>query len=385
MTSNPTEPGTPLPGPSADFDAPPGVGAAASSPSATASPAASSRRRNGLPWVVFLVVLLAAGVASWQWWEQRRRNAELESEHATQVDGLDKRLTALEGLAGEQATRLADQSRASDRNGTEIAALQSRIEDTLALMSRISEDLSGGRTRFQLAAIEHLLVLANDHLQLARDIPSALVALDAADARLARLSDPQLFPVREALAQERTALRAVPVADLASASLTLSSLIGRVPNLPLQSHAPAQFHSPDVRDDGAPEAAPEGWRRLLVAVRTAVSSLFTIRRDDNARAMRLLPPEAEAVVYHVLALRLEGARVALLSGNTVAMREQLRSAVEWLDAQFKRDDPGALAMRTELERLQGLELSPPLPDISRSLAALRTRLEAASTPAASPR
>lgn len=351
----------------------------------------SARRRALLPALLFLFVLAVAGLAGWQWWEERERNLQLESAHAKQVDGLDGRLQALESLTNEQSTRLADQSRTSDRNGTEIAALQSRIEDTLALMSRISEDLSGGRTRFQLAAVEHLLVLANDRLLLEHDVKSALVALDAADARLARLSDPQLFPVREALVQERTALRAVPVADLASASLTLSSLIGRVPSLPLHSHAPSQFHSPDVRDSGAAADAPDGWRRLLAAVRTAVSSLFTIRREDNTQAMRLLPPEAEAVVYHVLALRLEGARVALLSGNTVAMREQLRSAVEWLDAQFKKDDPGALAMRAELERLQGLELAPPLPDISRSLAALRTRLDSgtssgpAPAPAASPR
>ena len=382
MTSNPVEPGISISGPSADGSALPG----ADSPPASATrvkPASPRRRGGGILLLLVLLLSAAAGLLGWQWWEQRNRNLQLEAAHAAQVNGLDARLAGLESLMGEQSTRLADQSRASDRNGTEIATLQSRIEDTLGLMSRISEDLSGGRTRFQLAATEHLLVLANDRLLLQRDVRSALIALDAADARLALLSDPQLFPVREALAEERTALRAVPLADLASASLTLSSLIGRVSTLPLQSHAPSQFQSPDTRNSSAADRASDGWRRMLAAVKTAVSSLFTIRREDNARAMRLLPPEAEAVVYHVLALRLEGARVALLSGNTVAMREQLRSAVEWLDAQFKKDDPGALAMKAELERLQGLELSPPLPDISRSLATLRTRLD--STDAASPR
>ena len=42
-----------------------------------------------------------------------------------------------------------------------------------------------------------------------------------------------------------------------------------------------------------------------------------------------------------------------------------------------------MAMKSELERLQSLELSPPLPDISRSLAAVRTRLDSAA-PAAAP-
>lgn len=366
MTSNPVEPGMQVPGPNAEGGA----------PSDTATRTTSTPRRARV-WPLLLVLLLVAGtgLAGWQWWEQRDRNVQLEATHDAQVHELERRLDAIENLTEEQATRLADQSRASDRNGTEIAALQSRIENTLTLMSRISEDLSGGRTRFQLAAIEHLLVLANDHLLLERDVKSALAALDGADARLARMSDPQLFAAREALSQERTALRAVPVVDLTSASLTLSSLIARVPGLPLQSHAPAQFKSVDTRVDRDPDAAPDGWRRLVAAVRTAVRSLFTIRREDNSNAIRLLPPEAEAVVYQVLVLRLEGARVALLSGNAVAMREQLRSAIQWLDAQFKKDDPGALAMKSELERLQAIELAPPLPDISRSLAAVRARLD----------
>lgn len=358
-----------------------GASSAPSTP-AFASPASprpeASRKRGGLLGfvIVLLLALGAAGAFGWLWWEQREQQEREATLHETLLQKLDSRIAALETVGGEQATRLADQSRLVDRNGTDIAALQSRIEDTLALMSRISEDLSGGRTRFQLASVEHLLVLANDRLQLERDVKSALIALDGADASLARLSDPQLFPVREALAQERAALRAVPVPDLASTALTLSSLVERVPSLPLVSHAPSQFESSDARESGAPDSAASGWRRLVQAVQTAARSLFTIRREDNAKAMRLLPPEAEAVIYHVLTLKLEAARVALLTGNTVALREEARSASEWLDAQFKADDPGALAMKGELERLQSVELQPPLPDISRSLTALRARLDA---------
>lgn len=351
-------------------------------PSAAAAPPPSSGRGRRLAalWLFVLLALGAAGWFGWQWWQQRTLLAGRAAEQVLRVQALDSRLAALETLSAEQGSRLADQSRQADRNGTDIAALQSRIDDTLTLMSRVSEDLAGGRTRFQLAAVEHLMVLANDRLLLERDVRSALVALDAADASLARISNPQLFPVREALARERTELRAVPVADLASAALTLASLIGRVPDLPLASHAPAQFESPDAREAPA-QRVTSGWQRVLSAVRTAASSLFTVRREENARALRLLPPEAEAVIYHVLTLRLEAARVALLTGNSVVLREECRSAGQWLDTQFKRDDPGVMAMGAELERLEALELAPPLPDISRSLAALRARLDTAPSAA----
>ena len=370
---------TPVAESSTDPAAEPSAASAATA-SASSPRVAGSRGGGGLLRALLTLVVLAllgaAGYAGWLWWQQRVALADQAAAQQSLLHELGNKVAALEAETSELGTRFADQSRLTDRNGTDIAALQSRIEDSLSLMSRISEDLSGGRTRFQLTSVEQLLILANDRLQLHRDVRSALSALDSADERLAKLSDPQLFPVREALAQERTALRAVPMPDIASASLTLSSLIERVPQLPLGSHAPAQFHSPGARDGGSNSDAESGWRRLLGAVQTAVKSLFTIRREDNARALRMLPPEAEAVVYNVLTLKLEGARVALLTSNTVAMREELRSASGWLEAEFKQDDPGVLAIDAELERLQSLELAPPLPDVSRSLAALRARLDA---------
>lgn len=363
------------------------IPAATAVPAAVVAPAAAPRSserqpapgsRSAVPLrivlgLVALGALGAAGYTGWQWWSERAQLTQRVNLQEAALARLGEQLSALESASGEMLTRQSDLSRLNDRNGTEIAALQSRIDDSLKLMSRISEDLSGGRTRFQLAAVEQLLLMANDRLLLTRDVTSAIAALESADARLASLSDPQLFPVRELLAQERTALLALPRPDLSSAALILASLIERVPRLPLASHAPSEFHAQAARENPAAEGTT-GWRRLLHAVQTTVRSLFTIRRDDNARALRLLPPETEAAVYHVLTLKLEGARVALLRGDTVALREQLRSAAEWLKSEFKTDDPGVLAMTAELDRLQTLELAPPLPDISRSLGALRARL-----------
>lgn len=336
-------------------------------------------RMRGVGVALWLMLLIALGLAGWagyEWWLQHESLADQVERSEVNARALSTRITALETQGGEIATRQADLSRSANRNATDIAALQSSIAESQRLMGRISDELSGGRTRFQLAAIESLLLMAIDRLQLEHDAATALTALETADERLAAINDPRLFPVREAIASERAALRAVPRADIASAALSLGSLIDRVPQLPLVAHAPSQFVSPDMRDESLPASADlPGWRRLLASVTTAARSLFTIRRDDNSRSTRLLPPEQEAIVYHVLTLELEGARVALLRGNTAAFRDQLRSAASWLDQQFKPDDPGVLAVRGDIERLRGIELSPPLPDIGRSLERLRSLLE----------
>src|SRR5262249_38334197 len=156
-------------------------------------------------------------------------------------------------------------SRSVSRNATEIATLQASIGESQKLMGRISDELSGGRTRFQLAAIESLLLMAADRLQLEHDTSAALAPLESPEDRLAALTDPRFFTVREAMAEERTALRAVPRPDIASATLSLGSLIDRVPQLPLIAHAPSQFQYPETRGAAADGAPQSGWRRLLAS------------------------------------------------------------------------------------------------------------------------
>src|SRR3546814_6187372 len=86
-----------------------------------------------------------------------------------------------------------------------------------------------------------LLLLANDRLQIARDVPSAIVAINEADARLAALKEPRLFPVRQILSKETAALQSVTLPDYAGAALTLSSLIERAPRLPRMARVPSRY------------------------------------------------------------------------------------------------------------------------------------------------
>jgi len=50
--------------------------------------------------------------------------------------------------------------------------------------------------------------------------------------------------------------------------------------------------------------------------------------------------------------------------------------VQWLGDYYRAEDPTVSAARAELERLRGLELDPPLPDLSRSVGLLRAYLDA---------
>lgn len=323
-----------------------------------------SRWRRLLP----LLGLLLLGLACWQVGVLVRTIHD----NSEQLHGLVRDLNAVEVQASKLDARQSDQAEAARRNSLEVAAFRDRFDEQDQVLSRLNEQYQGGRTRLQMALVEHLLLTANERLQLEHDAETAATALDLADQRLGSLADPRLFNVRRVLAEERAALRAVPHVDTAAAALTFSSLIGRVPRLPLRARVPDHFEARPEHADVAPDS---GWAaRAWAGVKAAMSGVFSVRRNRGP-SPRLLAPDQEALVYQVLSLKLEGARLAMLRGDATSYRDLCASASTWLGDYFRPDDPGVMAAQAELERLRPLPLNPQLPDISRSLTLLRAQME----------
>jgi len=323
-------------------------------PSVTRAPP----RRSYAGLVILLVVLGAAGYAGWTAWQGvlQQRESSL-----SRVDRLSAEVQALRAQLQSLGDRDSQIQLAVKQQGDEVAALSAHVDDTL----------HGGRGRIQLAAVEELLLLANDRLQLAHDVVSAERAMAEADRRLATLADPGLLQVRQELARERAALAAVPKPDVAGAALALAELVRQAPKYPLMGRVPQSFETP------APPPSAQGTGPLgsaWAAAKTALSSIFAVRKSEGLPP-RLLAPEAETLVRQVLELKVEGARLALIAGDGAAFRELDAAALRWLGQYFNPQDPGVDAARRDLERLARLDLSPPLPDVSRSLALLRGRLE----------
>ncbi len=300
-----------------------------------------------LLWLALAVLLALLGWRAYQW-----------------------QLRAVDEGAARQAllTRLQDEVQALHRQVETQAQKQAELSGSVANLGDIVE---GGRSRVQLAAVEQLLLLANDRLLLARDVGGALRALTLADSRLAALKDPRLHPVRAALAQEQAALAALPAADTSGATLALAQIVSNAARFPLRARAPERFES--QAQETAPVANASMPQRIWGAVKTALSAIFTLRRSEGP-ALRLLAPEEEVLAARILQLKLEGARLALLSGDGAALRDLANSAGEWLRNYYSDGDPAVRAALVELERVAKLDLNPTLPDISRSLTLLRAQL-----------
>jgi uncharacterized protein HemX len=335
--------------------------------------------RFGRVAAIALVLLLVtlAGIAGWRLWRFNHDTEEVVSAQDTLLRRLSHELADQQGETEQLRERQSDFAVAQHQQADDLAGLQSRTGDTEQALSRLSAEFQGGRTRAQLVAVEQLLLLANDRVQLAQDAAGAATALQLAEDRLSTLAEPKLFEVRKAIAQERTALQAVNAPNRGAAALSLGELIARAPALPLRQRPVRQ---PVPSAEAAPPARPgehgsAWWSRGWQSLHDMLSAVFIVRRTDKP-VDRLLPPEQEALVTQLFALKLESARAALLLGDTGAFRGALDSALQWLGDYYRPEDPAVDAARAELERLRTLDLAPPLPDLSRSVGLLRAYLDA---------
>ena len=93
--------------------------------------------------------------------------------------------------------------------------------------------MSRSRDEWTLAEVEQILLIANQQLQLAGNIKAALIALETADARIARMDRPQLTALRRVINRDMDRLKATPYVDIVGISLRVDSVMNQIDTLPL--------------------------------------------------------------------------------------------------------------------------------------------------------
>ncbi|HUF19905.1 MAG TPA: uroporphyrinogen-III C-methyltransferase [Burkholderiales bacterium] len=328
------------------------------SPSAAPVP---PRRTSGVAILALLVALGAAGVAAWQWHETRGVLADLETE-------LAKRVTEIDAASRESRSLAADTRDSVREVQTRLGQLEVRVVETQQqrfALETLYQELSRSRDEWTLAEIEQIMLIANQQLQLAGNVKAALIALESADARLARSDRPQLTQLRRVLAQDIERLKAAPHADITGMGLRLENVINSIDELPLAM-------------DGRPvptaarfEEPPAGyWRALWQELLRDLRALIRVQNMQSFDPP-LLAPEQAFFLRENLKLRLLSARLALLARDQATFRMDVAASMEWMKRYFDPGSARVIATLSALERLAASEIEIELPDINASLEAVR--------------
>jgi uroporphyrin-3 C-methyltransferase len=307
------------------------------------------------PMLVALVVLglLLAVYAHWRFGQfderidrLRRQVAALRAAH----DQLDARVQTL----------AADLESSRSTWRAEVRGLR-EVPGQLDALSRSVEELRARAESPQRAWVRaealYLLELAERRLRLERDVETAIVAMESADARLATLNDPAVREVRVKLALELAALRAVPVPDIADVLMRIGRLENEVPTLPVIGMPASQARRAEPQAEAA-GVLERAWRRIRQALRDLVS----LRRIDPATA-RLVTQEEESLRRQHLELLLFGARVAAMQPDGAAYTQSLHAADIWLQQYFDTSKPEVETAANELAALELTIIEPPLPAV----------------------
>ena len=324
--------------------------------------------------VTWLALVVLAALSFYGWLELRRDFAAFRGDAA-------QRLTAADAALARADTREADLGNAVRDAQAKLTLLETRLAESQsqqAALEALYRELAPSREELALTEVEQVLTLASQQLTLAGNVQSALAALQLADAKLAYLDRPQFTPLRRALARDMDALKAVPYVDVPGISLKLDQLLVEIDDLPL------------ARDERLPRATPTGpaaeavprWQRFLGEAWAELRSLVRIEVSDRPAAP-LLTPQENYFLRENLRLRILAARLALLSRDERAFKADLTAARQWIQHYFDTRTRLVAGSLATLDELAATPMAAAMPDLGRSLEAVRT-LRAAGDRAARP-
>ena len=347
--------------PAAEQQAPAALLAAANTSSNPPSSLWQALRRN--PWAI--VALIALALAAWQWMETRLRLAETQQELAKRLaesDSLGKESRVLAKQSQEEVSKLQAKLGAIDAKLAEAQGQQQALEN-------LYQELARNRDDWLLADVEQSMTLAAQQLQLASNVPAALLALQAAENRLSRAERPQFIALRKALSRDLDRLKALPFVDLPGMSLRLENVVSAVDNLTLAADERPKAATSQSKTV-PPTAEVSLWQRFGLDLWSEIKGLIRIQRFDRPEPA-LLAPEQAFFLRENLKLRLLNARLALLAHDQWTFGNELKQAQLWLERYFDPHEKAVQSAQVALRQLAATEIVIDLPNLNESLNALR--------------
>lgn len=342
-----------------------------SSATKTPPPRRSSERGrsgNGGLWLVVLLLIAGIACGAWYFAQQYRQQQEL-------LEGLQARLqqqlrdtrAQQESLSTALEQQLADQQAAVQSNLGELAQ---RLDNTTARVLALS---NVHRDDWKLAETEYLLRLANQRVLLERNSGNAVALAQNVDEILRDLNDPDLFPVRKALASEMSELTLAGDIDREGVYLRLLALSEQIEKLPL-------IEPLGVAEEIWPEDEPQENEGLWAKTKRGFASLLNkfshhLRVRDHAQPVpAILAPDNQIYLKQNMRLMLEQAQAALLREEAQVYQTSLQKAQDWLKTYFPLNTQ-SVAAQAELADLQNVIITQSLPNFAESTALLKTYIE----------
>jgi uroporphyrin-3 C-methyltransferase len=306
--------------------------------------------------VTLLIAIVGVLVASYALW---RNDNVRDREDATR-----ERVQALESANSLLHTELAASVERESQARTDLqkqwqslAELPQKFRDLATAQEELRARTERPQRAWSRAEAIYLVELAQRRLSFDRDLPTAIVALELADTRLASLHDSSLQPVRERIARDLQALRASPDPDRTGLIARLSAIETQIDQLPLNGTLVGK-RSDDAPSDGTQSSFERVWRSMVATL----DRMISVRRIKDSHS-EIVTLEEQSLRRQHLSLLLYTAKQAVTRSDQVSFKSTLTEMQSWL-AQYFAASPTVDAAHQDITAMLAVDIAPPLPDIS---------------------
>ncbi len=315
-----------------------------------------------------LVAFLALAIAVMLWQklsviqEQLARQSADAGQLSMQANSLAKNA---QDLANDTAARVA----LLDTRLSEVALQRAQLEELIQSLSR-------SRDENMVVDIESALALAQQQAELTGSVQPLLAALQSAQKRLSKVSQPRLTPVLRALQRDIDHIQSVSITDTPTLLNKLDELVLLVEELPLLNAVGANSKATPAPTKPLANVWEQAWRQgqwsaLAGNVWQELSQLIRVSRIDQPEAV-LLTPEQSFFARENVKLRLLNARLGLLARQTSASRSDLQLVERDIQRFFDVSGRKGQTTLSLLKQTQNQMRQVDLPRLDNSLAALAT-------------
>jgi uroporphyrin-3 C-methyltransferase len=345
-------------------------------------------------WIVIAVITVASGALFFYGWHQLAGVASINAEFQ-QMHQRQQQLQQTNDSLAAEVRNLGQQKETLSQNlSREQAATNNKLG---ALSAQLLQMGGASRTEWLLAEAEYLLRLANQRLNIEKDVAGTVKVLETADTVLAEADDAGLYPVRKQLRDEILSLQLVSDSDLDGIYLQLEAIINSVDRLEqvyflkhrtdttefkaqlaqvsAQNQASAQSQVSAQNQlraqNDTTDALPQTWGQKLLA---ELNKLIVFKKLD-APVEPLLSPEQTVYLKQNMRLLLEQAQLALLKKNQRLYEANLNKALAWIGTYFPTHEKPVQVIQEQMQALATRDIDPKLPEISGSLSLLKQRIQ----------
>jgi uroporphyrin-3 C-methyltransferase len=357
----------------ATADKPSSVDSAATKKTAAQKPPPkkpTAETKKSFPWIKTLLALVLIGALAaggWLGWTEWQNQI---NSRAGQSNSLQSDMAVLQ-------RKLEQQQQLSRQTVQQQSQLVGQLEDQLYSINlrlnsqaeRILQLGTASRGDWMLSEAAYLIRLANQRLQVERSIENPLAILENVDNIFVQLNDPELIPVRRALAEDIAALRMTDKIDREGIFLELEAISAAVKDLSIIEPANQTETAESVVDEIAQTPSIlDSFERFS----QKLGQLIVVQKRQQP-IEPLLTSNEQSIIQNNLYLLLEQAQSALLKEEQIIYSTSLEKTAALLARYFQLNSQSQalierLTILAERSVIQGL------PDISGSVAAVQTML-----------